>query len=325
MVERVADSIYRIGVVLPNNPLRELNSYLIRSEARELLVDTGFRCEECRTALEDGLRELGSRAERRDVLVTHIHSDHSGMADLFAGPGRHIYMSQIDLDIQRKICDDPDPWRLERYVAEGFPRERAERTQRTNPARVMALPQVTENFRGLRDGDVIRVGGYALRAIHTPGHTPGHMMFWEERYGIMFSGDHVLFDISPNITTWGQMEDSLGDYLGSLKRVKDYPVRKTLPGHRKTGDYHQRIEELETHHRTRLEEILRIVAQRPGMTAYEITSAMSWRIQARNWDDFPDVQKWFAVGEAIAHLDYLQQCGKLQKTLVNGVWQYCVI
>lgn len=62
LVEQVADGIWRIGVELPQNPLRELNSYLIKGKEneRDLLIDTGFRREECREALFAGLRRLAA-------------------------------------------------------------------------------------------------------------------------------------------------------------------------------------------------------------------------------------------------------------------------
>lgn len=82
LVEQVADGIWRIGVELPQNPLRELNSYLIKGKEneRDLLIDTGFRREECREALFAGLRALGSSPDRLDILLTHLHSDHTGLA-----------------------------------------------------------------------------------------------------------------------------------------------------------------------------------------------------------------------------------------------------
>ncbi|MFQ8841382.1 MAG: MBL fold metallo-hydrolase [Clostridium fessum] len=90
----MADGIWRIGVELPQNPLRELNSYLIKGKEneRDLLIDTGFRREECREALFAGLRALGSSPDRLDILLTHLHSDHTGLA---RGGGRggqlHLY------------------------------------------------------------------------------------------------------------------------------------------------------------------------------------------------------------------------------------------
>lgn len=324
MVEEVAKHIYRIGVTLPNNPLKELNSYFIRGTDRDVLIDTGFRCEACYAALAAGLQELHSEPERRDVLLTHIHSDHSGMADLFVGLHRHICMSEVDLALKNRPGSRSDENRLQQFIAEGFPRERAAYVYSANPARRMALPQITEHFRPLRDGDEINVGDYILRAIAVPGHTPGNMMFWVEKQGIMFTGDHVLFDISPNITAWMELEDALGAYLESLERSKAYPVKLALPGHRKTGDYHRRIEALEAHHRDRLEETMDIVKAQPGQTAYEITSAMTWNIRARSWEEFPDVQKWFAVGEALAHLDYLRMRGRICKVMKGQTWRYYV-
>lgn len=322
MVEKLEKDIYRIGVPLPGNPLRELNSYFIRGEEADLLIDTGFRREACREALEAGLQELGSDPRRRDVLVTHLHSDHSGMADLFVGPGRRIYMSRVDLEFLDGFLKSGVDRRTQRFVSEGFPPELAQAVNEVNPARQEAVPAVTPEFRGLEDGEVLSVGRYRLRTLLVPGHTPGNCMFWLEEQGIMFSGDHILFDITPNITEWSTLEDALGDYLDSLERVRDYPVKRTLPGHRATGDYHGRIDHLLAHHQKRLEEALAVVEANPGLTAYEIAGKMTWKIRADSWETFPMVQKWFAVGECLSHLDYLRKRGKVGREQREGLWRY---
>lgn len=323
MIEEVVKNIYRISVPLPQNPLKELNSYFIKGDDSDLLIDTGFRRPECAEALEQGLKELGSDPARRDILVTHLHSDHSGMADMFVGPGRKIYMSEIDLEYKRRIlfCGLNEQKR-ERLRSEGFPEDALEIVYNTNPADKMALPALTDAFHGFKDGDTFTVGEYTLKAIFTPGHTPGNSMFWIEKQGIMFSGDHILFDITPNITQWSEVEDSLGDYLESLKAVKDLPVKLTLPGHRKTGDYKARIEELFVHHDARINEAFEIVKKYPGMNTHDIAGKMTWKIRADSWDTFPVIQKWFAVGECLSHLDYLRLRGKVRKEQQNGIWVY---
>ena len=113
-------------------------------------------------------------------------------------------------------------------------------------------------------------GGYTLKAVLTPGHTPAHMCFWMEETKTMFTGDHVLFDISPNITLWQEVDDSLGDYLESLKKIDKYDVKLALPGHRESGDFHARIVDLLEHHEKRLEECLDVVCSNPDMTIYDI-------------------------------------------------------
>lgn len=323
MVEKLEENIYRIGVPLPGNPLRELNSYFIRGEDSDLLIDTGFRRAACREALEAGLEELGSDPRRRDVLVTHLHSDHSGMADLFVGEGRRIYMSQPDLDYlaERIRVRFSDP-KNDRFEREGFPRGILEEIDRVNPAKQEALSAITDAFMPLRDGEKLRVGKYELELIIVPGHTPGNSMLWIEKEGIMFSGDHVLFDITPNITEWPGVEDALGDYLDSLERVRDYPVRRTLPGHRAEGEYRARIDYLLAHHQKRLTEALEVVRTNPGLTAYEIAGKMTWKIRADSWEEFPIIQKWFAVGECLSHLDYLRKRGKVGREQREGLWRY---
>ena len=320
MVEEIAKNIYRIGVPLLNNPLKELNSYFIRGKGRDLLIDTGFRCDACYEALTAGLQELRSNPIRRDVLITHFHSDHSGMADLFAGPGRHIYMSWVDINYKR--LGVTYQMQYERDALEGFPQELLETAFHSNPAKNMTLPAITDCFCGLDDGDTLNVGEYQLKTILVPGHTPGNCVFWLEKQGIMFTGDHILFDITPNITFWPGHQDSLGDYLDGLKKIRYFPVQQALPGHRRTGNFHAQIDSLLRHHKTRLNEVLEIIRQNPGLNAYEITGRMTWHIRARNWEEFPPAQKIYAVGECLSHLDYLRVRGKIRRKMRNKAYYY---
>jgi hypothetical protein len=99
----------------------------------------------------------------------------------------------------------------------------------------------------------------------------------------------------------------LKEYLGSLDKVFDLDVELVLPGHRSIFRNHKiRIQELKQHHRTRLEEVLSIL-QKGKQNAFEVASQMTWDIGYRSWDSFPAGQKWFAFGEALAHLRYLEE------------------
>ena len=326
MIEKVYKNIYRIGVELPGNPLKELNSYFIRGKDSDLLIDTGFRRPVCRLALEKGLEELGSDPARRDVLTTHLHSDHSGMSDLFAGKDRRIYMSDIDLALLTEFWRSSDPLdRHRRFLEEGFPRDLLMEVFDTNPAMTEKMPDIDPRLCGLKDGDRISVGDYTLETILVPGHTPGNTMFYIRDHQIMFTGDHILFDITPNITHWDGFEDSLGSYLDQLRHVREYPVRLALPGHRKTGDYRVRIDSLLSHHAGRLENALTIIRDNPGLTAYEIAGLMKWKIRAADWESFPVIQKWFAVGECLSHLDYLMKRGRLKMAVDHDKKRYYVV
>ena len=117
----------------------------------------------------------------------------------------------------------------------GFPEELLNVTETVNPASRYKLDALDERFCPLREGDKIQAGPYSLTMISVPGHTPRNAMFWEEKHRFMFTGDHILFDISPNITSWLGVEDSLGDYLDSLKKSKEVPCGFCTPRAQKDG------------------------------------------------------------------------------------------
>lgn len=324
MIKQVLPGVYRIQIPLEGNPLRNLNSYVIKDDGRALVIDTGFRTEPCRTALQSALDELGVRKEETDVLLTHLHADHSGLSDVFAGSDKRIYVSAIDReslekeDVRARFREGQD----QRCREEGFPEEEMDALIFRNPARVSATPTGNQGYASLEDGDVLEIGGYRLKAVLTPGHTPGHMCFYLEDQGAMILGDHVLFDISPNITFWSTMNDALGTYLESLRRISAYDVSLPLPGHREPGDFRERIEKLLAHHERRLDQVRGIIAREPGLNGYEIASRMTWKIRCNSWEDFPVAQKWFAVGECLAHVDRLMVLGELKSETVNGQNHY---
>lgn len=152
------------------------------------------------------------------------------------------------------------------------------------------------------------------------------MCLWDADRKIMLTGDHVLFDITPNIVCWQDFEDPLGQYLSSLKRMNDFDVKLALPGHRKNGDIHSRVREIRAHHGERLRECMGIIAANPGLTAYVLTSRMRWRIRAEGgWENFPVTQKYFALGECMSHLAYLTKRGFVECEMVDGVYHYTKI
>lgn len=328
MVTQVAPNLYRIPVPLPGNPLKNLNAYLIRGH-RNLLVDTGFRQEECRTALKAGLAELGVDMANTDIFLTHLHSDHAGLAPELLRPTSRLFIGDVDRQRLPGQIPSTDNARWGEFdalmAAQGFPLELLNQLTHTNPARVLA-PLPCDRYEGVFDGDTFDYGGYHFQALDTPGHTPGHMVLWEEHHGILLLGDHILFDITPNITAWPGYQNPLGGYLRSLERVRKLPVTLPLPAHRTVQKgFIERVGEIMTHHQRRCQEALTVLAREPGLNAYQLTAQMTWQIRCKGWDDFPVPQKWFAAGEAVAHLEYLMDLGKVRRTWVEPCWRYEVV
>ena len=98
--QQICENIYTFAIVLPDNPLKWLNCYVIKSgaEGRNLLIDTGFKRRECLKPLLEGIKELGLMPENTDVFISHAHSDHAGNAGALENLGFRIMMGKVDYD-----------------------------------------------------------------------------------------------------------------------------------------------------------------------------------------------------------------------------------
>lgn len=315
MVKEVYENIYKIKVVLPNNPLQALNSYVIKGEDKSLIIDTGFNQKESRDALFDGLKELGINIEDTELFITHLHADHSGMANIFEEAGVDIYTSKVDGDLVNEMTKDSWWERFDEYKVL-FDLEKDNTTFREHPGYKYSL-KIPIDFNHLEEGEKIEIGGYVFELISLPGHTPGQMGLYERKHKLFFCGDHILDRITPNIGFWGLEDNTLGTYFNSLNKVYDFDIDYLFTSHRSIlRDSKKRIDELFLHHKERLNEILEVLEE-GELTVRDVASRMSWRIRARDWDDFPGPQKWFASEEAMAHLQYLHFTGKIDRELRN--------
>jgi len=324
MLEQVwhTPDIYRIIVPLPDNPLKYLNSYVIRTAGQALVIDTGFNRPECRQALWEGLEELGLDLTKTALFLTHFHADHSGLVWDFVDRGVPVYMGLPDWEYYSAVTGSMASEQASAFRREGFPQEQLALQKGNNQARLYsAAPGYPVT--ALEDGQEFRMGGLTLRAVCTPGHTPGHTVLYLPQEELLFSGDHILFDITPNITSWPRVPRSLSDYIDSLQKVRRLSVRAAFPGHREAGkDVYARIDELIEHHGCRLNEIYQTLRACPGLTAYETAGRIHWSARGRDWEHFPPHQRWFAMGETLAHLYYLADKGQVVRDESGDMIRY---
>ena len=192
------------------------------------------------------------------------------------------------------------------HFTHGFPEDELKKAMQSHPELRYGLKHHID-FCILKEGDTIDIGDYSFRCIETPGHSPGHMCLYEANKKILVSGDHILFDITPNITFWLEVENSLKEYLASLEKVYPLDVNLVLPGHRNIWNSHRkRIIELKEHHQVRLGEIISAL-EGGEKTAFDVAPYVTWDVDYSSWELFPTSQKWFAFGETIAHLKYLEE------------------
>jgi glyoxylase-like metal-dependent hydrolase (beta-lactamase superfamily II) len=267
----------------------------------------------------NGLNTLGVDLADADIFVTHFHADHFSLVPKLKTPSTRIYFNRLEAELLEN-------WQgfgamLENADHNGFPKSMLKSALEEHPGSKFGVewaPDATI----LSEGKTLTYGDYTFTCVETPGHTLGHICLYEANRKIFISGDHILIDITPNIQCWTDHENPLKNYMESLKKVRGFDVEFVLPGHRRLfTNLKSRADELISHHEDRLNEILNILDQGPK-TAYETAKKMHWDIKALNWESFPIAQQWFATGEALSHLRYLEANGKINRRLVENKTQF---
>lgn len=322
----VAPGVHRIPLPLPNDGLRAVNVYAVADGDSLTLVDGGWALEESRQQLDAALAQIGAGAgDITRFLVTHAHRDHYTQALTL----RREFGSEVMLGEEERHT-------LDRLMS---PEHRSMDRQLELLAEHGAKP-VRDALLGLRsDGPRNHVWerpdawinaatdlGLAdrqLRALPTPGHTRGHLVFLEEQAGLMFAGDHVLPHITPSIGfEQAPTASPLRDYLASLRLVRGLPDMRLLPAHGPVTDsVHDRVDELLAHHDARLVATAAVVAA-GASTAYEAARALTWTRRERAFDDLDVFNQMMAVLETAAHLDVLVLQDELGAQRVGGVLHY---
>jgi glyoxylase-like metal-dependent hydrolase (beta-lactamase superfamily II) len=176
-VTEIASGIHRLG-----NPL--VNMYLVQDGDSLTLVDAGLPG--FRGQLDETVRVLGSKIEA--VILTHGHGDHIGVAEgvrTDAGAAVHIHAADSELARSGKYH------KRERSLLP-YLRHRATLRLFYTAARTGGLrtPKVAELTTFAEDGELDVPG--RPRAIHTPGHSPGHVVFHFPDRGVVIAGDAVV-------------------------------------------------------------------------------------------------------------------------------------
>ncbi|RZB16336.1 MBL fold metallo-hydrolase [Streptomyces sp. F001] len=314
-----------LRVPIPDNPLGHTLVYVVDTDRGPVLIDTGWDDPASWDTLAEGLTLCGtSPDEIHGVVITHHHPDHHGLSGrVRETSGAWIAMHAADTAIVRRTREtQPGHWfayMTAKLTAAGAPEEHVAplRSARRAPCRPLPRPPRPE----IVPGELLDLPGRRLRAIWTPGHTPGHVcLHLEEQHparlpghGRLFSGDHLLPGITPHIGLYEDPDDAtvtdpLGDYLDSLERVGRLAPAEVLPAHQHAfADAPARVRELLTHHEERLTGLLNLLTA--PLTPWQLAERMEWN---RPWDQIPYGSRNIAVSEAEAHLRRLVKLGRAE-------------
>lgn len=315
-IQNGISEIFLVRIPLPFE-LKHVNCYLIKEHDGWSIVDTGFNWPQAVETWNKAFTALGVEVDKiKSIYITHWHPDHIGLARWFAGISRgRLYITKTDIQMASSFWQKP-PYSYEKlqmfFRAHGMPSELTDKiTAQINgvAAAVLPLPE----FHYLEPDHVIQVGNLKLKVISTPGHSDGHACLYEDNGRVLFTGDHVLPDITPNISLWpGASQNPLKNYLRSLAAIQSLNAAITLPAHgRPVFDLAGRIKEILHHHEERLKAILAIL-DRPR-TAYEVSLKLFG-------SDISVHQQRFAFSESLAHLVYLVEEQLANCRVINGTF-----
>ncbi|MGN6290590.1 MAG: MBL fold metallo-hydrolase [Sphingopyxis terrae] len=326
---RIADGISWARIPMPGS-LGHINSWLLDDAAPDgsdgvAVVDTGI----CLTICSDAWKALyaGPLATARITRVfgTHLHPDHIGLAGWIAKKQQvKLWMTRGEMLTARAIVADSSDVAPDEVLAQsraaGWDDEAIERQRAGGwnmfQRMIFALPR---SYVRIADGDRIDFGKHMWRVVTGSGHSPEHACLWNEREGVLVSGDQVLPRISSNVSVniTEPDADPLGEWLASIdKLLATVPADVvTCPAHGEPfRGLHVRLMALRDEHRMRLYKVAEAVAEAPMRAVDTFPLLFNRPIGGHNQN--------LATGEALAHLKRLEVEGRVRKEDRGGVWWY---
>lgn len=319
----VADGVFWLRMPLPMSGLNHINLYVLDGGDAWTLIDTGLRWDVSQTLWEQLLSGPLAGKPVAQVVATHFHPDHLGMAGwLCERTGATLCMSRTEyffasMLIHGKLPEPPEEV-MRFYRRAGWSEDDLVTFRGKGWGNFAgAVHRLPLTYRRLRDGGALRVGTRSWRIVMGQGHSPEHVCLVCDEAGVMIAGDQVLPRITPNVsvTAMEPEADSLRDWLESIDRLRTLdPDLLVLPAHGEPfRGLHDRLDQMEADHDRKLEALLaHCVVPRTVVECFEALFRKTVTVS--------DIMT--GTGEAMAHLNYLKYSGRLTERLNGEVAVY---
>jgi len=313
----VAPGVRWLRMPLPFK-LDHINLWMLEDGDGWTLVDTGISTDETRDAWDQVFANTLNGKPVKRIIVTHFHPDHVGLAgwlcSRFKAP---LWMPYGEWTTGRMLAAETGqtagPVFHAFYKAAGISGDLLAQVDSRVGRYGGNISPIPPAVRRIAHGDEIDIGAHKWRVIEGNGHSPEHACLFCPDLKVLISGDQILPKISPNVSLWPQEPeaDPLTKFLDSLKRFKDLPADTlVLPSHNwPFRGLLERLDDLADHHVERLDEALAACAARDDVGGATATDVMA-HLFKREMDTH---QKFFALGESLAHLHRLMTQGRVRR------------
>ena len=309
----VAPRIHWLRMPLPF-ALDHINLWLLADDDRFALVDCGYGDGPTRALWEQHFATLLAARPLARIVATHCHPDHVGNAAwLSARTGAPVAMTHAEFLTAHALAGQHGGYGAAPTIAlfrkHGMaPEHIAAFDARGNPYR-RGVPELPATFDRLLDGDTRTLGGTAWTVVEGHGHSPEHASLFSRERGVLISGDMLLPKISTNVSVWAPEPDGdpLRRFLDSIAAFETLPPDTlVLPSHGLPfRGIPVRVAQLRAHHDARLSELAAAVgAAHAPVSAADVVPVLFRR-------ELDLQQRYFAMGEAIAHLNRLWRAGRV--------------
>ena len=319
------DGVSRIEIPTPF-PVGSVNCYLIQGSPLTL-IDTGPKTSESLATIQQALQNLSyDLSDIEQILITHGHLDHIGLAAQFVRERERVHGSPPEVWIHHKDANALVNYEahaeiymesFERLVGtSGVPEDEA---QKLDPKRLiayyMSIREPVPTARTFEDKASFKTGIGEITAIWVPGHSSGSVCYVCDELQVLFSGDHILGDISSNPSISFDSPEKIGmlTYLESLDRISSREGYIALPGHRKPiFDIKSRIEALRAEYDDKFRTAAESLTTNPT-TVYEISRII--------YGDYDANSLVLALAESHDLLRVLESRNQAKLIKKNGVVQ----
>ncbi|MET0767375.1 MAG: MBL fold metallo-hydrolase [Aeromicrobium sp.] len=289
--------------------MRFTYSYLVAADSGDfLIIDPGMRSARGAEQLERGIAQAGlDLARLRGVVVTHFHPDHLGAAqELATRTGAWLGMHPreaafFDPGEHSDLFARDRSW----LMGCGIPREVQDRLVMTPLTFADAFSGANPD-RLLDDGAMLELEGRNLEVLWTPGHTAGHICIIDHDERLVFSGDHILPRITPNVgvDTHDPDRDAIAQYYDSLEQVSSWPDYEICPAHEyRFRGIDTRADELRRHQEARSAEVAALLASDPDTSVWDVARRLTW---SRGWESLDGQNLRSALAETSSHINHLR-------------------